>query len=395
MTRRSNYGTWPLFHDNPEPTHLNNRQPLGMKTPYVESLTSYFTGLSWSHCLSPGRLFASVIAPLLDKTYLAKSDNRATWLSRSFRARSAAINGTGLMALDWTTLLEQLTGREDLRYLTFLPWAGMLSQRHLLRRWRAWCSVCIQEWATAGQPLYEPLLWSVKLVTRCVIHGVPLTLQCPSCSAALHCLSHRGRPGYCDACGHWLGVSIQPCRLLSTHSVDLEVYHATMVGELLANSCFVESSVHRTLSGAMASLIEGATDNNASQFASLVGRNKSTISGWLHGSRMPLNELLDLSSRLKATPLKILSGSCGTLVADNSDYQIPKRKPHTLARKHFNRKKALARLEKSLTCAPPPRSMRHLAETLHVDKRVLYRHFPQLCKEIAAQAAAYRRGKVA
>src|SRR5262249_6503336 len=147
------------------PSRLNNLKPIGTATPHIESLTSYFIRLSWSHCLSPGRLFAVVLAPLLNKAYLSKTHNRTAWLSRSLRARSAAINGTGLIALNWTTRLEQLTGRCDLRALTLLPWAGALSQRHLLRSRRAWCPLCIHARNSEHLLLYEPLLWSIQLVT--------------------------------------------------------------------------------------------------------------------------------------------------------------------------------------------------------------------------------------
>lgn len=392
MARSRNYGVWPLFREDIEPSRLNSREPIGMKTPHVESLTSYFTRLSWSHCLSPGRLFAAVVAPLLDKTYLSKRESRAPWLSRSFRARSAAINSIGRIAVDWVTLLEKLTGRTDLQSLTFLPWAGILSQRNLLRPWRAWCAVCIHEWNTADKQLYEPLLWSVKLVSWCVVHNVPLTAKCPSCKAVLHFLSHGGRPGYCNVCGMWLGASQQKFRLSSSDSA--EVSPANMIGELLAESSLVESSTHSTWSSVITSLIKDATANNASRFALRVGRNKSTISGWVHGSRIPLGELVDLSIQLKTTPLTFLSGSPGILETDNTLLQIPRRKPAVRARKPFNERKVSAELEKSITHSSP-RSMQHLAKTLRVDKRVLYRHFPQRCKEIAAQAGRHRRSKAA
>jgi hypothetical protein len=394
MRRPANYGVWPLFRDNVEPSRLNNREPIGINTSQIESLTSYFTRLSWSHCLSPGSLFSGVIAPLLDKPYLEKKRNRSTWLSRSFRVRSAAVNGTGLIAAEWTTILEQLTGRNNLRSLTLLPWSGILSQRNLLRPHLAWCALCIQHWSDASQPVHEPLLWSVKLVTRCVTHNVPLTTNCPSCRTALHCLAHGRRPGYCHACGIWLGVSMSQCRSLERGSSDPDILPATRVGELLASSMGLTYSPDNRFATVIATLIKEVAANNASRFARMVGRNKSTICGWTHGSRISLNDLLDISDRLKTTPLRILSGS-GLSAADYVGYLISKRTPVLRPRNPLNRRRALSRLERALTYATPPRSVQHIANRLHVDKRVLYKHFPQLCKEIAARAARYRRTKVA
>jgi hypothetical protein len=386
MAKRSDYGTWPLFRDVFEPTRLNSREPVGMTTPYVESLTSYFARLSWSHCLSPGRLFASVVAPLLHKSYLSKMQNRAAWLSRSFRARSSAINGTGQIAADWVALLEQLTGRENLRFLTFLPWAGILSQRNLLRRSRAWCVICINEQHTTGKLLYEPLLWSVKVITQCVIHEVSLKTKCPFCLTELHSLSHGARPGYCDACGQMLGGLLPKYQIARTTSVERQMSRAKMVGELLANSSSRKSFAHSTLPSAIASLIGNIKGENASRFALRVGRNKSTICGWLHGSRMTLPDLLDLSEQFGTTPMKLLSGSA-KIEVENGTHQLPGRKPDVIARKRFNRDGALTSLQNVLTSNPPPKSMQYVAKTMRVDKRLLYKHFPDLCKEIAARAA--------
>jgi TniQ len=393
MRRPANCGAWPLFRDNVEPSRLNNREPIGINTSQVESLTSYFTRLSWSHCLCPGSLFSGVIAPLLDKPYLEKERNRSTWLSRSFRARSAAVNGTGLIAAEWVTTLEQLTGRKELRSLTLLPWSGILSQRNLLRPHLAWCALCIQQWSDASQPIYEPLLWSIKLVTQCVIHNLPLITRCPSCRAVLHCLAHGGRPGYCQACGQWLGVTMNRCRSLERGSTDADILRATRVGELLANSTSLGSSTDERFSSVIATLIKEVAAKNASHFAWVIGRNKSTICGWTHGSRISLNDLLDISDRLKTTPVRILSGS-GLSAADYIGHLISKRRPTPRSRNPFNRRRALSRLERALTYATPPRSMQHVAKILQVDKRVLYKHFPELCKEIAAHAARHRRMKV-
>lgn len=377
------------------PSRLNNLDPIGKTTPHVESLTSYFIRLSWSHCLSPGRLFAAVMAPLLNKAYLSKTHNRAAWLSRSLRARSAAINGTGLMALDWITLLEQLTDRQDLRSLTLLPWSGILSQRNLFRPWRAWCPVCIQVHNNEHLPLYEPLLWSIRLVTRCVIHNVTLISNCPHCKTALHWLSQNSRSGYCDACGQCLGLRFPQGPVSHTRSRDRELSDANMVGELLANSSLVGSFAHSTLSTAMASLMSGATGTNASHFALRVGRNKSTISGWVHDSRIPLPHLLDISAQLQTTPINLLSSSPALLNTDNIPRQLPRRTSDQVARHSFDRNKALAGLQKAFASASPPRSMQHVARTLRLDKRVLYKHFPELCKDIAARARRHRRTRAA
>lgn len=69
-----------------------------------------------------------------------------------------AFNGTGLMATNLVAAMSALTGRLDLRYLTLLPWAQVISKRGLLRRHRAWCPKCYQQWHDNHTSVYEPLL---------------------------------------------------------------------------------------------------------------------------------------------------------------------------------------------------------------------------------------------
>jgi hypothetical protein len=187
---------------------------------------------------------------------------------------------------------------------------------------------------------------------------------------------------------------MRQCRSLETGSSDPCILPATLVGELLANSTYLKSSTDNRFSSIMATLIKEVAGNNASRFARLVGRNKSTICDWTRGSRISFNDLLDISDRLKTTPVRILAGS-GLSAADYVGHLTAKRTPVLRSQNPLNRRSALSRLERVLTYATPPRSVQNVANRLHVDKRVLYKHFPQLCKEIAARAAKFRRTKVA
>jgi hypothetical protein len=70
------------------------------------------------------------------------------------------------MARNLVEMLEGLTLRNDLRFLTLLFWADVLPKRGLLRRTRARCPACAQQWRTKGQTVYEPLLWTLQAVAR-------------------------------------------------------------------------------------------------------------------------------------------------------------------------------------------------------------------------------------
>ncbi len=120
------YESWDLESiDIPPRSQLYNLKAIGMGTGLVESLTSYTTRLAAAHNLSPAVLLARVLAPLMEKKYWlhggARSGTKGSALSNSLSARTTAINSTGVIAQDWVVVLERLTSRNDLRFLTMLP----------------------------------------------------------------------------------------------------------------------------------------------------------------------------------------------------------------------------------------------------------------------------------
>lgn len=136
------YETWELNSPVlPPTTRLYSLSPIGVGTPMVESLTGYIARLAEAHCVSTGLLYWKEIKALAGKGNIF-----------SFRVTgdggysTHTINGHGSPAADFVRVMEVLTGRRDLRYLTLLTWAQVLPGHSLLRRWRAWCERCFQAW---------------------------------------------------------------------------------------------------------------------------------------------------------------------------------------------------------------------------------------------------------
>ena len=140
----------------PPRSHLYPLKPIGIETPQVESLTSYISRLAEAHCLPMRKLVLHIILPLYGKSYLPSGaeDSNIT----AFWKDSSAFNGTSTSAGELVGVLERLTNRDNLRFLTMLPWAEALSCRYLTRRTKAWCPFCYQEWQEEGRPIYDPLL---------------------------------------------------------------------------------------------------------------------------------------------------------------------------------------------------------------------------------------------
>jgi TniQ protein len=185
--------TWDLEpHRVSARARLYSIPPIAVGTAVAESLTSYVARLAEAHALELRHLMRWEVHPRMEPR-------------RSLR--HWALNGTGRMAQKAVTALEALTGRCDLRYLTFVPWSDTLNVTPMLRREKAWCPHCYAEWRRSGGVIYEPLLWAVRVIERCRHHDVPLAIECPfaDCRARSSPLFGRSRVGYCSACRRWLG----------------------------------------------------------------------------------------------------------------------------------------------------------------------------------------------
>jgi len=95
----------------------------------------------------------------------------------------ATIHPTALTetAVKWVDAIEAATNRNDLQYLTLLPLRYMVPGG-LFRRRRAWCALCFEQWRSAGQIVYEPLIWSIQASANCQLHARPLDHTCSHCA---------------------------------------------------------------------------------------------------------------------------------------------------------------------------------------------------------------------
>lgn len=215
----------------PPTTRLYSLSPIGVGTPMVESLTGYIARLAEAHCVSTGLLYWKEIKALAGKGNIF-----------SFRVTgdggysTHTINGHGSPAADFVRVMEVLTGRRDLRYLTLLTWAQVLPGHSLLRRWRAWCERCFQAWLQAKQPIYEPLLWTMHAVNLCPYHRCKLRDTCPYCARRIGPLDWRSRPGYCSRCEGALVGGDQTSSSQEPAGAELmwATWVATAFGELIS-----------------------------------------------------------------------------------------------------------------------------------------------------------------
>ncbi|MFM2312335.1 MAG: hypothetical protein RLZZ04_1611 [Cyanobacteriota bacterium] len=192
----------------PPRSRLYSLEPIGVGTSYTESISSYVTRLAQEHCVSPKKLIMGEIAPvIMGETYLPEMLTKNVSILLGNSDAKPAINGMREMTRSLVDALEQLTLRQDLRYLSCLTWKGVIKEQGLFRQNKVWCPQCFEQWRQENKTIYEPLLWSFKDVNYCLQHNCQLCDRCPDCDSSLNAIANYSRLGYCDRCKKSLGCN--------------------------------------------------------------------------------------------------------------------------------------------------------------------------------------------
>lgn len=381
--------------DAPPRSRLYPLTPVGIGTLSVESLTSYTRRLAEAHCVSVDTLFTRLLVPSTKKSATSAGIKRA--LTPSFQLRSRALNGTGVMSAEWVRALEKCTLRKDLRFLTMLSWAEILSQRNLFRSIRAWCPMCYERRRATGDAVYDPLFWELEVFTICPEHGQPLQLRCPYCDRTLPILDRRSKPGHCAKCGEWLGLpsSYIGGRDLEPEELKWQTWIAGAIGEVFA-APLDSSLTGEAFPAAISRCIDQTAGGNVSKFASLIGRQKTTVWGWQKGNaRIALVDLLNLCFCMDISVLDLLTSDSDltkrgwSLVRLRRPLNRSPRAPRI--QRQFDSNKVHKALKRMLENEYPPPSMQTVAKRLGYDPRFLSRKFADLCHSVSVRFAHFQK----
>ncbi len=371
--------------DIPPRSRLYSLSPLGLNSPFVESLTSYLCRLACEHHVQVGTLIQYSIAPVLGKRYIADDKSRSI---SSFLRYACPINGNGSMASDWVDVLESLTFRTDLALLTVLVGTNALSQRDLLQSVRQWCPMCYNEWRRQGAITYEPLLWSINGITVCPEHCQPLVRCCPYCSSSLPWLTWCSRPGFCSSCGRWLGKADGKSQV-----EEKDIYIAEAVGGFLAQMPQLSLAIPREgVIQSLRDLIAATTEGNIAALARSLGQSKTTLWELVQGHFPPsLPFLLQLCYQFRLTLLQFLLSVEQHITPGESPLSQEQTRKRDV-RRPFDREKVQQALEDILAGHQKvPLSVREVARQLGYPVRTITEHFPMLCREISRRYAEYRK----
>ncbi len=113
----------------PKRSRLFFLEPIGVGTPFSESISSYLTRLAQEHCVTPKKLVMGEIAPLImgDRYHCETISKNISTIFGNSDAKPA-INGMRQMTRSLVLALENLTLRQDLKFLSCLTWKGVIKK---------------------------------------------------------------------------------------------------------------------------------------------------------------------------------------------------------------------------------------------------------------------------
>ncbi len=375
-------------------------EPVGMRTAFMESLTSYLTRLAEAHGVFPGILVNKVIAP--QGQSISPHRGRQTLFMTDGR-KSHLLNATGIRASRLVQILGALTTRADLHFLTLLPWSEVMYVRGLLRATKAWCPACYEEQRTNGQVVYDPLIWGFQDVSTCSLHQLQLSQRCPyqDCLQVLPPLTWRSRAGYCSMCGRWLGMSHAAATEQTANGYPEEDWPwrhwvNSMIGDLLAVAWNVSSVPSRTrVAEALTFCIQQPPGKSISEFAHELGVTRATAQHWFSQQKIPqMDMLLRICSVLGISLCEFLLSDLTTLCPRIHEGASKKRltplskwKGKPLDQEQMRQVLWDILAEK----VEPPPSVNEVARRLGYDSHVLYKCDKATCRAISARYLEYIR----
>lgn len=280
---------------NPRST-LHALAPIGLGTPEVESLLSYFCRLAVSHSVSVAALCRQVAATVGWK------------LSEKYDWHVGNIGGIGDSASNWSAALSALTSVERLDRLTLLPWRDVIAQTSLAATRSRWCPACFAEDRDSGNTPYFRLAWDVGAVSVCAKHKTELVHICPECGRpdARH-KSAYVVPGWCAHCGAFLGDDGEP----PVPATPEELWKATQVGTMLKAQASLETPPSRkAMLDAIQELVTRLDNGKGAVFARRVDLSKTTVHYWLkEGGAPALPAHLRIASQAGLSLPQLLTGN--------------------------------------------------------------------------------------
>jgi AraC-like DNA-binding protein len=264
------FDSWDLAPASiPQRSRLHSIVPIGVGTPFVESLTGYMIWLAASHAVRVSDLIEHELRTDVPYYHVPAGI-------------SNAINGVKKSAQNWVSAVERFTLRDNLRFLTLLPFTSVLDSVSLMRRERAWCPRCYESEVTQGQEVYEQLVWCLQCVEICPLHKTPLETSCPACHRELRPISAVSRPGFCSRCREWLGTPRRSEE--EVPAMGYQIWVAQEFGKLLSIALNSKPVGKENIRKVLVHYVDSFSEGKRIVAAEIAGCRRSSFHNWCNGA---------------------------------------------------------------------------------------------------------------
>jgi hypothetical protein len=355
-------------------------RPERLGTPLVESLSSYIAALAKEHSTKTSDFLKMEIIPLSQHASDGPRESRTP--SRTTMVKFPVwkeLNSFGPITTRIASALENGTGVEDIHRMTLSSLEGIIAQA-LHHPYRRWCPLCLEEFRNSGR-VFEPLLWSLSLVSICSIHKAQLQSSCQRCSRNSSHLQEGSVPGHCPWCGIWEGeAGVYPAETVNVDAAR-KVRESKAVGEFLAQVSSSSLSVDAfILERNLRRCIEVCTGNIAA-FSRVLGVSSALLPRKLRRV-VSLQSIVSIASSLQLSVSVFFE-------EDEVTCEEAWRRAASLIDRSVLSKRLLhpswlkERLTEAATESPPP-SLGTVAKRYgYTSSTMLRRRAPELCDAIA------------
>jgi TniQ len=361
-------------------SRLYNMAPLNNED-YIESLTSYIIRISYEHNVYPIYLINNILFPVLEKEFLMNSSERG---GNRFYDGAKTLNSFNESALDMVDALKKLTNINNLHHTTLYGLKNIITSRGLFSGFIQWCPLCYVEQLKRNNQVYSPLVWFLQSVKTCSIHKCYLVQSCLACKKRIPILHRKSVNGFCPFCQIWLGSTCVE------EASAKAVWKAKQIQELIIykNERSFPDNNDQTVKN-LNCLCLYLTAGNIEQFARLFSIPKTTMWDWCHNKVLiPLERLLEICYEcglilvefyIKDISIPLFLDS--NKIQQSLDLQSKQNKLLRNSHQHFQGENVATILDKYLDT--PIKSMNDIALESGYSRRTLYKHFPEICKEIS------------
>jgi hypothetical protein len=362
-----------------ERSELYNLEPLGLGTPYIESLTSYIARLAFEHGVKVSALLREMIAPNVKSSFLND------FLSSGKTIRHYPhIDGISDNSIEFIDVLERLTARNDIHNLTMNNWRGILSS-NVVGPFRKWCPICFEQLMFDNKEIYEPLIWRIKDVQKCDIHQIKLHDKCPECKRTLPIYHNSLKNGHCQFCFTWLGNCDNITKGEPLTENERFVMHNYK--QLIQKQSELDNFPTREF---ISDLLFKVQDDigfiSSSEFASFLEVNKERLHSWIRRKITPnVDGLINIANKLNSTIYNLIyEYNADSIPKNDSDNNN-----EIVSDKQFSIKTVEISLNDAIRRGIP-KSLKQICKEGGFSVNSAKRHFPELSKWIMDIYSSYQ-----